>query len=559
MARPSSHGVGGWCLTAAGYLALTVAATWPLATRLTSAVAVDLGDSLFTAWVIDWVSAHLVRIASGDVGAWAALWQAPIFAPSPDTLTYSEPFIGQAALALPARWLGGPIAAYNLTLIATFALTALTAHGLGHRYTGSHLAGVVAAVTASFNQYRVHYSLAHLHALSLFWWIVAMWAVDRACASPRRAPLVVAAVALILQYYSSNYLLALSLPFSAALTLWSIARHGRLRDARLWCDSLVFVGVVPLVAVWPMVSRYLAMRRSLGIARPLSEVVENSATLAVFAHEAYWLAPLGVLALLGVVVPGQPGGASRMARGVLFVLALCTLVLALGPVVDIGGHVVPGPYAVLVRTVPGFDGLRVPHRFVALGLVFFGVLAGAASAWLVRRWRLSGVAVGAVMALVALDAWRLPFPLETPVPVTDVASPPAYLSPAVAAPGIYRFAAILPPSAVLAELPFGEVAYEIRYTWFTRVHGHRVMNGYSGVLTPDYVGRQRALQVPFPDERRVWDALAPATHVVVHTAAWTDGRGDAVRLWLAQHGATAVANADGAWLYALPSAGSGRP
>src|SRR5881628_604219 len=46
---------------AAFYAAVTVALTWPVAAGLTRHIAGDLGDPLFTSWVLAWDATHLGR------------------------------------------------------------------------------------------------------------------------------------------------------------------------------------------------------------------------------------------------------------------------------------------------------------------------------------------------------------------------------------------------------------------------------------------------------------------------------------------------------------------
>jgi hypothetical protein len=104
----------------------------------------------------------------------------------------------------------------------------------------------------------------------------------------------------------------------------------------------------------------------------------------------------------------------------------------------------------------------------------------------------------------------------------------------------------------VAELPFGDLGYEIRYTYFTAAHRRRLLNGYSGVLPPSYEARRAVLTAPLAHPDAAWAALAPATHVLVHDGAWRDDTGARVRAWLDARGARVVATAEGASLYALP-------
>ncbi len=162
-----------------------------------------------------------------------------------------------------------------------------------------------------------------------------------------------------------------------------------------------------------------------------------------------------------------------------------------------------------------------------------------------RRWPLT--------ALVTRTAWTRPYPIDAPLGSGDLAAVPEYLRPAVATPLIYQFVRTLPATAVLVELPFGDLGYEIRYTFFTLAHERRTLNGYSGVQPPSYLARMPLLGAPLAHPDASWRALTPATHVVVHTAGWSDDTGKRLRDWLEGHGARALANPGGAWLYELPA------
>ena len=244
-------------------------------------------------------------------------------------------------------------------------------------------------------------------------------------------------------------------------------------------------------------------------------------------------------------------GLSRRARAGLFVLALAAGVLALGPVIRLDGETYTGPYLILRLLVPGFEGLRVPHRFVAIAATVLAVLGGLGAAWL-ARWRLALVPVAVAVALVTRTGWQPPFPIDGVLPSGTLATTPAYLRPSTVLPRIYQFVATTPREAVVAELPFGDLGYEIRYTFFTAAHRRRLLNGYSGVLPPSYEARRTVLAAPLAAPDVSWAALSPATHVLVHADAWRDDTGAQVRAWLESRGARVVASVDGAWLYALP-------
>ena len=541
-----------WTL-AAGYLAATLVVSWPLATRLTSSLAGDFGDSVFVMWVMAWVAQHLTALLHGDLAAWSAMWDAPIFAPETNTLAYSDHFIPQALQVLPIYWVtGNPLLAYNVASLSTFVLAGLAAHLLAWRLTGSHLAGAVTGLTFAFSDYRLSWELGHLQTLSLHWWAFALWGLEGFAATGRLGPLVFATVALVALNLSSSYLMAFSAPFSAAFSLWALARHGRLRDRRFWI-ALAVSGATSVACAAPILARYMAMRNSLGVSRTLGEFVGNSATLAAYGAAMPWIAPLSILAAIGAAAPSvSGGGVSRRAKLGLVGLVLAAVVLSLGPRIQIGAETITGPYAWLIDHVPGFAGLRVAHRFAAIASLFLSLLAGIGAAWM-ARWTTGAVAVVGLVGLTLHTALATTFPIDLVIDSTGLAPPGAYLRPAARPAGIYSFVATTPPDSLVLELPFGDIGYEIRYTYFTLQHGRRILNGYSGVLPPSYLRRQAVLRTPLADPEASWAALAPATHVVVHIGAWFDDSGTRVRQWLEQRGARVVGGADGAWLYELPA------
>ncbi len=540
-------------IVAAAYLAVTTVVSWPLVPRLTTSLAGDYGDSAFITWVIGWVSRHMTAMLRGDAGAWVAMWQAPIFAPEPATLAYSDHFIAQAAQSLPIIWLtGNPLLAFNVLHLAAFVLTALATHLLTYRFTGSHVAGAVAGVTYAFSHYRLDWSLAHLQTLSVHWWIFALLALDVFVETGALLALAGATAGVVLLSLSSIYLMAFTALFTPLFAVWSLARHGHLRDRSRWL-GLAVAGATTLLCVWPFMQPYLAMRDALDFTRTMPEVVGNSATLAGYWGEMPWLGPLLAMAVVGIAVTPGPGGheLTRAAKLALLAMAVGALTLALGPIITVGGTTLRGPYGVLFTHMPGFQELRVAHRFAVIGLFFLSLLAGLGAAR-IARLRLGLVVVIGLTALATRTAWTRPYPIDRPLESRGLAPVPEYLRPATATPTIYRFARTLPATAVLVEFPFGDLGYEIRYTFFTLAHERRILNGYSGVLPRSYLARLPVLRTPLADPDSSWRALAPATHVVVHTSAWLDDTGPRVREWLESRGARAAGDADGAWVYELP-------
>src|SRR5688572_11019780 len=118
--RPSisSGAIRGLALLAL-FTALTVGTTWPQA-RYMATHAADHHDVYFNMWRLAWF-AHALWSAPSQ------LFDANIFYPERNTLTFSDAMIVEGAFAAPLLWAGvRPVLVHNLLLFA-----AMIASGLG--------------------------------------------------------------------------------------------------------------------------------------------------------------------------------------------------------------------------------------------------------------------------------------------------------------------------------------------------------------------------------------------------------------------------------------------
>ncbi len=236
---------------------------------------------------------------------------------------------------------------------------------------------------------------------------------------------------------------------------------------------------------------------------------------------------------------------------------LLAMWLSLGPEPHSGPHLISGMglYNILYEQVPGYTGLRVPARYAMVAGLFLAVLAGFGAAVLlrVRGWGPALVAGAAI--LVVIDGGAAPLTVNRTWGERET-TPPARVHPMDRAPRVYHRIAALPEGTVVAELPFGDPAWEIRYVYYASLHRKPILNGYSGAYPPAYKNRVAALTLHAADGEKAWRALvdAGATHVVVHVPAFANAdEPGAIASWLERHGARLVERfADGDALYELP-------
>jgi hypothetical protein len=227
------------------------------------------------------------------------------------------------------------------------------------------------------------------------------------------------------------------------------------------------------------------------------------------------------------------------------IAAVVAAILAMGPHITVTGAVVaPGPYALLMNYVPGFDGLRVPARYVMLVTLFLAVLGGLGASELMARARRVGTALVIVAgALILVESWPWVFTTNERIGVDEnLVLTPRQLHVGKRLPPIYKTIRDHDEGVVLLEFPFGSVAWDLHAVFYAGYHRQHLVNGYSGFF-PESNGELRdMLNLRLRDPQAAWRALLAAgtTHVLVHEAAFPEGRQIEVTEWLVASGAKEI-------------------
>ena len=191
------------------YLVATVVMTWPIPAAIARDLPIDLGDPAFVAGVIGWGAEHWLALLRGDLHAALDFWNAPIFAPEPLTLAYSEHFALHSFLTLPLfAATRNPVLCYNVAWLSTFVIGGLGMYLLvrdltGQR-TGFSAAAFVAGLAFVFAPYRVA-TMAHLQVQSAQWMPFVLWGLHRYFRERSGNDLLIAGAALWAQNMSSGY------------------------------------------------------------------------------------------------------------------------------------------------------------------------------------------------------------------------------------------------------------------------------------------------------------------------------------------------------------------
>jgi hypothetical protein len=470
------------------FLALAVFWTWPLASHLSSRIPHDPGDPVLNTWLL-WWNAHAVPFTS----RW---WNPPIFFPMRGALALSEHLAGIGVIVTPLQLLhASALAAYNIALILSFTLsgffTFLLVRHLLRATTGTPrtLGAFAAALAYGFGPYRAG-QLAHLQVLTSQWMPLALFAMHAYVDDGQRRWLALFAIAWLLQALSNGYYLLFFPVLIAVWLIWFIDwRH---RPSRGTALAMVWAGSSLLLL--PVLLRYAAVQRSLGLVRTAGEMALFSARPESFLNASgmltFWrsnptltteeflfpgitpilltLATLTVLVFSKQRVPLSAGGRAPLQSTFIFyfVAALLMWGFAFGPGTRGSSLAWLHPYTFLTY-VPGFDGLRVPARFAMLATLCISIAAGVGSALIAPREVKAFTALAAcvVMGLLA-DGWPHSMPLAIP--------PGRVILPDV-------------PQAAVLELPAGEGSVDVAAMYRQTQHGRPLINGYSGHMPPHYV------------------------------------------------------------------------
>ena len=487
------------------FVCLAAIETWPLASNPAHLSRNDNGDAMLNEWTIAWVAHQAPRDP-------LRLFDANIFYPERDTLAYSESMIVQSAMAAPFLWLGAsPVLAYNLVLLAGFALTAWASTLVVARWTGDWTIAILAGTFAGFNAHTIS-RVPHLQAQHGEFLALSLLALDVLLREPRVGHALKLAGWFVLQALTSVYLLVFT---AFALTAAALVRP------RAWLGSIKAIAMIGLAAATaglvlsPFLLPYWRVSQEQGLVRSLEDAVLYSAawtdyfTTAGRLHYSLWsyrvasftpLFPgLAAMTLAGFALYSGAAWSDERAR-MCVAMIVCGLVLSFGPSA-------PG-YSALYQVVPLLRAVRAPVRFGYLVVIGIALLAAFGAVEVKRRlppgrW----TKVAAVLLLLA---------------VIEPMAAPLGFQPFTGVPAIYDTLAA-EEQAVIAEMPFPPsriIFMNARYMLNSTRHFKPLLNGYSGFVPASYYQHYDAVG-SFPAEESIaaLERLG-VTHLVVHLDAY---------------------------------------
>ncbi|MFI5394422.1 MAG: hypothetical protein ACHQ9S_02715 [Candidatus Binatia bacterium] len=541
------------------YALLAVVLLYPLfshpASTVIDALAMPHGwlvmpDVYLNIWVKAWDWHALTTVP------WT-LFDANIFYPAPDALACSEHMLGHVPIFGPVYALSGnPVLANQVNLLLSFALCGAAMYAWLRHWRVPAPAAFFGGFVYAFCPVRA-YDVGHAQLLSGQYLPLALLFFDRTLTRQRPADAAAFGAFLLWQMLCSYYLAymtATAMTGYALGVLWVTRGRLRRRGVGLALAAAVIAGVLfvalslPYLRLkemgvistydqswWPYATGSDLWRNYLyppGLIRHLGLKLDRGGILYVglLAAACAMVAMLPRRDRFRVAVPWARAGA--LGAG------FACYVMALGPLLIVGGRALPLPYGWAVRFVPGFSSMRVSSRFALAVMVGFAPLAALGwarvSGWFAKGRTSAEIAL--LVVAVGCTAFEYDF-LGRQYFTREILVDDSVI-------GVYRALAALPPGPVV-ELPGGTFPGELmvlttesRYMFYSTFHWHPLLNGYSGYRPPSYdpvfalaralpdaramaiLGRMTGLRYIVlhtfelsPDRRRLWSAPAGLRHV----------------------------------------------
>jgi hypothetical protein len=388
--RQASARFGAHLLAALVAVATSVLMTWPLAR--------DAAHGVLRS-IYYWDAYTNIMILGSRVDALfgrapLSLYDDYYFAPLPHSIVFNENLFGLSTLFAPVYLLGkNPLLAYNLTLIASLALTVFFTYLLVRHVTGSGYAGIVSGVAFAFCPY-ILFEIGRIQLVATQWIPASFWFLHRAIEGGKRRDAVGFWLCILLQIGTGLYYTMFLVPLLALIGAVLFVRERPKARLSCWFGA---VGIAAGVVAFLMVRPYFSAKKAFLLERSLAYAESNDGKLGFFANvhptnltltNLHHLARPGhaddeiafpgftVLALLfvGLLVPAWRALRARSVDGVLAAAGRWSLLLVLVACVTLFSHsMLPG--AVVFGAGIGFFVRRgFSHPFAGKHGLYFAVL-----------------------------------------------------------------------------------------------------------------------------------------------------------------------------------------
>jgi len=389
------------------YTLITVAMTYPVAFRLSSAVAgLEGEDALQYLWSLWWAKKALLDLHTSPANLTYLYHPTGAYHPLLAVTPYPE------FLALPLLSLCGPVIAYNIEFLLSFVLTGLTTYLFCYYLTGDKRASFVGGLIFAFFPNRTFHALGHLPQITTYWFPLYALFLFRLLRNPNRKNAFSCGIFLVLSLLVHIIHIAyFIIPFTLIFLLYHWVVDRRLMSRRFlrgFLMALLLAGLLTAPFFIPFVadkfSGRLANLSAGGTVKYSADLLafftpsaghplfDKIGAARRFRQEVLPFAPAPqddeTLVYVGFVALALAlwGSIKERKRGGLWViLGLTAALLSLGPFLKVGGRMMPLqiggwrgsihlPYG-LVERLPFYEWGRTPARLAETTMFSLAILA----------------------------------------------------------------------------------------------------------------------------------------------------------------------------------------
>jgi hypothetical protein len=467
------------------------------------------GDNFQHAWFL-WHFARAVAHAKNP------FYTDLIFYPNRVNLAWSttDPLAG--LFALPLSFVGGPVVAYNLSIVLQLALSAFFARLLCLRISHSEVAALIGGVIFGFSPFFLAHALGHLSLVTAFPLPLFVLALDGIFGerNPSWRLGVTLGVALLLAALAHYNYVVLCLLFGSVWFAIELAMSFRSTSfdilRRTWKPLCVATSTF-LIGFSPLLWMLVGSRSDIPVSRGFDHIGQYSADALGFLVPSWNHALLGRFArhwnpeifvagfegtvYIGVIVLalaalGFWGGRSlsRPWANRALGLGLVFYFLSLGPKIRLLGHPLnfPGPAALFYR-VPFARFISAPARFHAAVALCVAILCSLGVKFLLEKF---SKRIHRYVVILTLGVLIMGDRLTVPFPRSSIVDPAAPASSGWFSRQVEQDC-VLPPSireGTVLTFPLVRAPYCMKSMWRQVRDGGRyaLVDGYLS-YTPPYV------------------------------------------------------------------------
>jgi hypothetical protein len=256
-------------------LLLALLIMWPVPLAMSEQVPGWERDNIAYVWIIYWLK-H-VFVNGGSI-----FWDPFAYYPLGYDNATNEVTPANTFLALPVALLFGPVVAYNVMLLLSFALTGYATFLWMKTLTHNNAVALAVGVASAFLPYRIAHLSGHLPQMATQWIPLTFYAVERYASTKRLRAALGIGTAFALTALSSWYSLVfivLALPVYMLLRLPHLRRWIQAR--RFWRD-MALAATLAAVAILPFAIPHLNAQRRRDMHRDIREIMSLSISPVVF-------------------------------------------------------------------------------------------------------------------------------------------------------------------------------------------------------------------------------------------------------------------------------------